>query len=58
MSPPAFLRCRIGPISWSQLSGLSAGLGGVALFWWLSRRTDDTPVAATVRSAATGTTKR
>lgn len=27
----------IGPISWNQLSGLSAGLAGVALLWWFRR---------------------
>jgi prolipoprotein diacylglyceryltransferase len=28
----------IGPITWNQLSGLVAGLAGVALVWWLERR--------------------
>ena len=27
----------IGPISWNQLSGLAAGLAGVALLWWFRR---------------------
>ncbi|MDP3984535.1 MAG: prolipoprotein diacylglyceryl transferase, partial [Acidimicrobiia bacterium] len=27
----------IGPISWNQLSGLAAFLGGVTLVWWLGR---------------------
>lgn len=27
----------IGPISWNQLSGVTVGLGGIVLFWWLGR---------------------
>jgi prolipoprotein diacylglyceryltransferase len=27
----------IGPITWNQLSGLVAGIGGLALVWWLGR---------------------
>ena len=30
----------IGPITWNQLSGLVAGIGGLALVWWLGRRRD------------------
>ena len=28
----------IGPITWNQLSGLGAGIGGMALLWWLGNR--------------------
>ncbi|HLA66968.1 MAG TPA: prolipoprotein diacylglyceryl transferase family protein [Acidimicrobiia bacterium] len=28
----------IGPITWNQLSGLVAGMGGLAMVWWLGRR--------------------
>lgn len=28
----------IGPFTWNQVSGLAAGLGGLALFWYLGRR--------------------
>lgn len=28
----------IGPLTWNQVSGLAAGIGGVLLFWYMSRR--------------------
>lgn len=28
----------IGPLTWNQVSGLAAGIGGLALFWYMSRR--------------------
>lgn len=28
----------IGPFTWNQVSGLAAGMGGIALFWYLGRR--------------------
>lgn len=37
----------IGPISWNQFGGLTAGLAGVALYRWLGRgRTTDVPPSA------------
>ncbi len=36
----------IGPITWNQLTGLVAGIGGLALVWWLGRRREDTVVPA------------
>jgi prolipoprotein diacylglyceryltransferase len=38
----------IGPISWNQLSGLVAGLFGIAMYWRLGRRrpTDERAMAA------------
>lgn len=36
----------IGPITWNQLSGLIAGLGGLGLLWWLKRNAESgTPLA-------------
>ncbi len=28
----------IGPLTWNQVSGLAAGIGGLALFWYMGRR--------------------
>jgi prolipoprotein diacylglyceryltransferase len=46
----------IGPISWNQLSGLAAGLAGVALLWWFrrGRPTKTAPPLAMAGSDKTG----
>ncbi len=36
----------IGPITWNQLTGLIAGMGGLGLWWWLKRTAESgTPLA-------------
>ena len=47
----------IGPISWNQLSGLVAGLGGIALFWKLGRHgpAEESGVVAVVNPERTRT---
>lgn len=40
----------IGPISWNQLSGLIAGLGGLVLLWWLSRERGEAVAPEPVRT--------
>ena len=47
----------IGPISWNQLSGLAAGLGGIALFWRLGphRPSEEGGVVTVVNTERTRT---
>lgn len=43
----------IGSLTWNQVSGLAAGIGGLALFWYMSRRQPEvSPVEDVTRGAA------
>ena len=50
----------IGSLTWNQVSGLAAGIGGLILFWYMGRRqppvdeTEDAARGASLESATTG----
>ncbi len=44
----------VGPLTWNQLSGLLAGLGGLAALWWLGREQPEVTPEADRRLVSAG----